>query len=243
MKQLVMLALAVSWCAGAEPEPAGRLLNVSGTWKREPGPERVRPGMLVYSGDALWLLSAQGPAVAEFILFDGRTLRCGRNGRCEIPRVVPPPKSLWERLAARRDAPQVAFTIARGETINESVLAYRGGSLDLAPAIRSLDKARYRIVLRNLRESAAPVEFPFEWQPRSPTPANVTITPGLYEMTVITPEEGMLGPSAVLIANAASYAESSQKFDQALASVERAQPPLSDLARRQFALAILDALP
>jgi hypothetical protein len=238
-------ALAVVFSVGAcsAAEPSGRLLTVVGTWKCDPGALEVRAGMVVNPGDVFWLVSKAGRAKAEFILYNGETLSCEGARRCEIPNVAPPKQSLWARLKAQRELPAVAFAITRGDDPEEAVLGYRDGSLDLAAAFQHLAAARYRIRMRNLRKVWEPVEFAFDWTPRAPRPAVVAITPGLYEMEVTTPEDAILGPAAVLIAGLASDAESRRAFEQAMATFDRAQPPLSAVARREFALSVLDALP
>ncbi len=239
-RSLCILALAAPWSLGAAP--AGRVLNLRGTWVRETLPREIRPGMLVQQGDLLWAVSARKQAVAEFILYNGQTFRCEADQRCEIPSASPPPKSLWERMTARPETPRLVFTMARGQNISDAVCLYAHGSLDLAAALVGLDRAVYRISLRNLTGPSSPIEFAYDWQPRSAQPVSVSLTPGLYELNVVTPEEAVLGPAAVRIVEAGGYKEARRQFEDALANATRAQTPLSELARRQFALAVLDAL-
>jgi hypothetical protein len=242
MKLLCILAL--SFGAFAADEPAGRLLSFHGTWISPRG--APRGGQLVYAGE-IWRPDPSAPRgnTAEFILYSGRTLRCDDSTRdCSIPSALPEDKGFWSRLTANREGlPPVAYALARGDTVLDAVLDYRNGELDLTGALKELDAARYRIVLRNLRGSAPPIEIGFEWQPRSPKPVAVMLTPGLYELTAVTPEEASLGPAAVLITGHAAFEERSRELEEARKFIDTAQPAVSALARRQFLLTVLDSAP
>jgi len=98
-------------------------------------------------------------------------------------------------------------------------------------------------VLRNLRRTQEPIEFEYEWQRRGAKPAVVTATSGLFELTAITPERAELGPAVVYIADPRSYPEARQNLQEARALIAAAQPPISEVARRQLVLAVLDSQP
>jgi hypothetical protein len=232
--------LALSFAAFAADEPAGRLLSFKGTWNSSRG--QARAGQLVYAGE-IWRATGSSD-MAEFILYSGQTKRCVWSGDCIIPSALPAEKGFWRRLTASRESlPSVAYALARGDTVVDAVLAYSNGQLDLVGALKDLDAAHYRIVLRNLRRSAPPVEIGIEWQPRSPAPVAVAITPGLYELTAVTPEDASLGPAAVLITGPAAFDERSRELKAARSFIDTAQPAVSALARRQFLLTVLDSAP
>jgi hypothetical protein len=245
MKRFLILALSVT--AFAADEPAGRLLSFRGKWISPRN--ALRNGAVVYAGE-IWRpdpaapRGKQGNAI-EVILYNGKTLRCDDSTKeCVIPSALPPKSTWWSRFSARRDAPpSVDFAISRGDTVLDAVLAYAGGQLDLTGALRELEAARYRIILRNLRLSEPPVEFSVDWQPRSPQPVVTPIKPGLYELTAVTPEEARLGPAAVLITSPQAFADRSRELEEARRFLENAQPAVSALGRRQFLLSVLDSAP
>jgi hypothetical protein len=238
MKPLCILALSLA--AFAADEPAGRLLSFKGSWKSPRG--QARKGQLVYAGE-VWRAGAESDT-AEFILYSGQTKRCVWAGDCVIPSALPEEKGFWRRLFANREGlPSVAYALARGDTVLDAVLVYRNGELDLAGALKDLDAAHYRIVLRNLHGSMPPIEIGFDWNPRSRAPLAVAMTPGLYELTAVTPEEAPLGPAAVLITSPATFADRSRELEEARKFIDTAEPAVSALARRQFLLMVLDSAP
>ena len=246
MMRGLLILVATSFTAITPSAPAaGRLLNTTGTWVRDnPADPGIRPGIIVYAGERFRLTSGTDASFAEFMLYSGRVKKCVKNSDCIIPDETPRFRSLWRRLIAKLEPPPlVAFAMARGSTLTDAVLPVQNGQLDLRAALESLDGARYRIVLQNLRRDEPPVEFEYEWQPRDPRPAAVAVGPGLFQLTVITPERAELGPAVVYIADAAAYPDARQSLQDAQSVIAAAAPPLSEMARRQLLLAVLHSQP
>lgn len=237
---LFLAALIVASEVAAQA-PAGRLLQLKGTWTRKnSGLGPLRPGVTVFAGEELRATTAD--AGAELMLYSGRALVC--LAVCNIPDEAPPKQPLLQRLFGKAaPPPAVAFTIARGGTVTDAVLLYQAGQLDLQPALGLLDSAKYTIVLRNLRRDERPTSFDYEWRSRNAQPATLSISPGLFELTAISPERADLGPAVVYIADPRAYPASRQSFEEAQALVTSAVPRLSEIARRQFVLAVLDSQP
>ena len=198
----------------------------------------------MYAGERFELTSGDDESFAEFMLYSGRFKKCVRGKDCVIEDETPRLLSFWRRLIGKSEPPPpVAFAIARGTTLTDAVLLVQNGQLDLRTALESLDAARYRIVLRNLRRADPAVELEYEWQPRDPRPPAVPVSPGLFELTAITPERAELGPAIVYIADASGYPDARQSLQDAQAMISAAAPPLSQIARRQLVLAVLHSQP
>lgn len=117
--------------------------------------------------------------------------------------------------------------ISRGaEPLRQAVLEFHDGRLELQDAVRPIDAGLYTVSLRPIETVPSTAKGPFmasvHWEPPEVTSASFAdLAPGIYELTMTSPEGESLGSVAVLVANAADYSARHQSFEVGVQSLPR----------------------
>jgi len=220
--------------------PAGRIIDITpGDWKRKADPANLlRRGEMVYAGDTL--VRPRGHSIDDLylsvVLLNGRTIGCGSSAKnpCSqdvliAPTLDMPAPGFNERVSrvvsAVIDAfsgppPPVIYAMARGSSEpNEAVLRFADGKLDLSYAMQNVSPGHYLVELTRLGTTGAlapPLRVDFAWKPPSSPPAHLTLTPAVYRLQLLSPDEDVVGSSvAVLIETPARYRQADIEFQEA----------------------------
>src|SRR5208283_267073 len=110
--------------------------------------------------------------------------------------------------------------------LRQAVLAFDGGRLDLEDAVGSIEAGTYSVSLRPIQ--AAPSTTPgrlsgsVHWDPPAVTSASFpTLAPGIYELTMASPEGESLDSVAVLVASGADYPARRKRFEAGVQSLPK----------------------
>ena len=119
--------------------------------------------------------------------------------------------------------------ISRGRDrarLRQAVLPFNGGQLDLKDAVESMDAGTYTVSLGPIETVPSTVQGllrgSVHWDPPAVTFASFpALAPGIYELTIASPEGDSLGSVAVLVASEADYAARRKSFEAGVQSLPR----------------------
>ena len=227
---LCLALLAGGPLYAADGDPDGWVVAV-GQWTR--GKQVLRQYDAVFANDQL-----QGTAGDIVVaLKDGQS---PHSHHCDkypctvtIPGFRPVADSLLARLgrafgelASHRDSMPVS-AISRGrEHLRQAVLEFRGGQLDLKDAVRAMNPGTYTVSLRTIETASSTAQGPLNasvhWEPPDVTfAAFPAVAPGIYELTMASPEGASLGSVAVLVASPTDYSAQRKAFDAGVESLPK----------------------
>ena len=222
--------VAASALCASGPDPDGWVMAV-GQWTRGGHPLKRYDSVLAkdklqgISGDIVVALKDGQPP---------HTYHCDKLPcTVTVPEFRPAPDSLLARLGRAFDelashrATMPVSAISRGaEPLRQAVLAFGDGRLELQDAVRPIDAGLYTVSLRPIETVPSTTKGPFKasvhWEPPEVTSASFAdLAPGIYELTMTSPEGESLGSVAVLVANAADYPARRQSFEASVQSLPR----------------------
>jgi hypothetical protein len=132
----------------------------------------------------------------------------------------------FSELSSHRDSMPVS-AISRGrESLRLAVLEFNGGRLDLKDAVWSINPGTYTVSLRPIETASSttpgPLSGSVHWEPPGDTfAAFPALAPGIYELTMTSPEGASLGSVVVLVASEADYSARRKWFDAGVQSLPR----------------------
>ena len=261
MKKNLYLAAALACaCAGgacAQPAPSevcGYVYSILGNWRVAPQyASEIKPGMALYVGDRVKLMTAARPAHINIGLLNGTVFGkdCDTERDCVDPLTLPAIRvegSLSQRLrdlmsgfVAHR--PPIVFTVSRGNATGpeEAELRFAGGRADLAPALRSAEAGVWDVKLLPVAPGHTVAEATCQWtRTKGTCPAEVADA-GLYRLEVSAgdkPPQSVL----VLIAAAGDYSRVADAFAEARRVADSWSAAVRPDARHYFLSAVLNEL-
>lgn len=227
LELLGFLVLSAALAASAQAPEAGYLIDVSGSWTSDKGVP-LKMGSAVLPAQLLDGKGTGSPRITIAYL-DGsfETHQCQPNTKCvyTVKTIVPKPASWPEQilrsiksLGTHRDTMPVNAISRDIEVLNPAVLPLRGNQLDLKDAVIQLDQGAYDIVLKPLskRPNGARVSGSVMWDAPQSTSASLPgLVPGVYELTLLSPDGGRIGSETVLLATPEDYDKKLAAYRQA----------------------------